>query len=142
MKSRAFFATVAVLISLCADAKLTVTRLICNYQGCPVTAAGGGCISQTAITEGDITLGWQMTAETNGEKQSAYEITISENVTDRQVYKTGKVKSDQSQLIKLPALKPNRHGYYWQVRVWNDKGEKSNLSRKQKIRVVPAKIDA
>lgn len=142
MKSRAFFATVAVLISLCADAKLTVTRLICNYQGCPVTAAGSGCTSPTAITEGDITLGWQMTAETNGERQSAYEITISENVTDKQVYKTGKVKSDQSQLIKLPALKPNRHGYYWQVRVWNDKGEKSNLSRKQKIRVVPAKIDA
>lgn len=142
MKSRAFFATVAVLISLCADAKLTVTRLICNYQGCPVTAAGSGCTSPTAITEGDITLGWQMTAETNGERQSVYEITISENVTDKQVYKTGKVKSDQSQLIKLPALKPNRHGYYWQVRVWNDKGEKSDLSRKQKIRVVPAKIDA
>lgn len=142
MKSRAFIATAAVLISLCADAKLTVTRLICNYQGCPVTAAGNGCTSPTAITEGDITLGWQMTAETNGERQSAYEITISENVTDKQVYKTGKVKSDQSQLIKLPALKPNRHGYYWQVRVWNDKGEKSDLSRKQKIRVVPAKIDA
>ena len=142
MASRIIIAALAALVSLCADAKLTVTRLTCNYQGVPVTADDGGSIDQTAITTGGIRLGWQMTGDTNGERQSAYEITICENVTNKKVYTTGKVKSSQSQLVNVPALKPNTHGYYWQVRVWNEKGEASDLSKKQKIRVVPEKIDA
>lgn len=142
MASRIIIAALATLVSLCADAKLTVTRLTCNYQGVPVTADDGGSIDQTAITTGGIRLGWQMTADTNGERQSAYEITICENVTNKKVYTSGKVKSSQSQLVNVPALKPNTHGYYWQVRVWNEKGEASDLSKKQKIRVVPEKIDA
>lgn len=141
MASRIIIAALAALVSLCADAKLTVTRLTCNYQGVPVTADDGG-IDQTAITTGGIRLGWQMTADANGERQSAYEITICENVTNKKVYTTGKVKSSQSQLVNVPALKPNTHGYYWQVRVWNEKGEASDLSKKQEIRVVPEKIDA
>lgn len=142
MASRIIIAALAALVSLCADAKLTVTRLTCNYQGVPVTADDGGSIDQTAITTGGIRLGWQITADTNGERQSAYEITICENVTNKKVYTTGKVKSSQSQLVNVPALKPNTHGYYWQVRVWNEKGEASDLSKKQEIRVVPEKIDA
>lgn len=142
MASRIIIAALAALVSLCADAKLTVTRLTCNYQGVPVTADDGGSIDQTAITTGGIRLGWQMTADANGERQSAYEITICENVTNKKVYTSGKVKSSQSQLVNVPALKPNMHGYYWQVRVWNEKGEASDLSKKQKIRVVPEKIDA
>ena len=142
MASRIIIAALAALVSLCADAKLTVTRLTCNYQGVPVTADDGGSIDQTAITTGGIRLGWQMTGDTNGERQSAYEITICENVTNKKVYTSGKVKSSQSQLVNVPALKPNTHGYYWQVRVWNEKGEASDLSKKQKIRVVPEKIDA
>lgn len=142
MASRIIIAALAALVSLCADAKLTVTRLTCNYQGVRVTADDGGSIDQTAITTGGIRLGWQMTADTNGERQSAYEITICENVTNKKVYTTGKVKSSQSQLVNVPALKPNTHGYYWQVRVWNEKGEASDLSKKQEIRVVPEKIDA
>lgn len=142
MASRIIIAALAALVSLCADAKLTVTRLTCNYQGVPVTADDGGNIDQTAITTGGIRLGWQMAADANGERQSAYEITICENVTNKKVYTTGKVKSSQSQLVNVPALKPNTHGYYWQVRVWNEKGEASDLSKKQKIRVVPEKIDA
>lgn len=142
MASRIIIAALAALVSLCADAKLTVTRQTCNYQGVPVTADDGGSIDQTAITTGGIRLGWQMTGDTNGERQSAYEITICENVTNKKVYTTGKVKSSQSQLVNVPALKPNTHGYYWQVRVWNEKGEASDLSKKQKIRVVPEKIDA
>lgn len=142
MASRIIIAALAALVSLCADAKLTVTRLTCNYQGVPVTADDGGSIDQTAITTGGIRLGWQMTADANGERQSAYEITICENVTNKKVYTSDKVKSSQSQLVNVPALKPNTHGYYWQVRVWNEKGEASDLSKKQKIRVVPEKIDA
>lgn len=132
---------IATFMAMQAGAKLTVTRLTCNYQGEPA-APESGCLSDMAVTEGPVRLGWQMTADANGERQSAYEITIRENVTDRQVYASGKVKSSQSQLVSVPALKPNRHGYYWQVRVWNDKGEPSDLSLRQKIRVVPARIEA
>ena len=141
MKRKKFLLILMAFMAIQASAKLTVTRLTCNYQGEP-SAPESGYINDMAVTEGSVRLGWQMKADANGERQSAYEITIKENVTDKQVYTSGKVKSSQSQLIEVPALKPNRHGYYWQVRVWNDKGVPSDLSGKQEIRVVPAKIDA
>ena len=141
MKLRTYLTAIVAFAAVSVSAKLTVTRLTCNYQGDPA-APESGYINDMAVTEGDIRLGWQMTATTNGESQSAYEITIRENVTDKTVYASGKVKSSQSQLVSAPALKPNRHGYYWQVRVWNDKDEASDLSGKQEIRVVPDKIDA
>ena len=141
MKLRTYLTAIVAFAAVSVSAKLTVTRLTCNYQGDPA-APESGYINDMAVTEGDIRLGWQMTATANGESQSAYEITIRENVTDKTVYASGKVKSSQSQLVSAPALKPNRHGYYWQVRVWNDKDEASDLSGKQEIRVVPDKIDA
>ena len=141
MKLKTYLTAIMAFAAVSASAKLTVTHLTCNYQGAPA-APESGCISDMAVTEGAVRLGWQMTATANGESQSAYEITIRENVTDRQVYTSGRVESSQSQLVDAPALQPNRHGYYWQVRVWNDKGEASALSGKQKIRVVPAGIDA
>lgn len=141
MKLRTYLTAIVAFAAVSVSAKLTVTRLTCNYQGDPA-APESGYINDMAVTEGDIRLGWQMTATANGESQSAYEITIRENVTDKTVYASGKVKSSQSQLVSAPALKPNRHGYYWQVRVWNDKDEASELSGKQEIRVVPDKIDA
>lgn len=141
MKRKKLLLVLMAFMAIQASAKLTVTRLTCNYHGEP-SAPESGYINDMAVTEGSVRLGWQMKADANGERQSAYEITIKENVTDKQVYTSGKVKSSQSQLIEVPALKPNRHGYYWQVRVWNDKGVPSDLSGKQEIRVVPAKIDA
>ena len=141
MKLRTYLTAIVAFAAVSVSAKLTVTRLTCNYQGDPA-APESGYINDMAVTEGDIRLGWQMAATANGESQSAYEITIRENVTDKTVYASGKVKSSQSQLVSAPALKPNRHGYYWQVRVWNDKDEASDLSGKQEIRVVPDKIDA
>lgn len=141
MKLRTYLTAIVAFAAVSVSAKLTVTRLTCNYQGDPA-APESGYINDMAVTEGDIRLGWQMAATANGESQSAYEITIRENVTDKTVYASGKVKSSQSQLVSAPALKPNRHGYYWQVRVWNDKDEASELSGKQEIRVVPDKIDA
>ena len=141
MKLRTYLTAIVAFAAVSVSAKLTVTRLTCNYQGDPA-APKSGYINDMAVTEGDIRLGWQMAATANGESQSAYEITIRENVTDKTVYASGKVKSSQSQLVSAPALKPNRHGYYWQVRVWNDKDEASDLSGKQEIRVVPDKIDA
>lgn len=123
------FALLAVL-ALPASAKLTVTKLTCNYQ------------PGLAVTEGDIRMGWQMTSDTNGDRQTAYRISIRENVTGKKIYDSGKRTSGESQLVTLPRLKHNSHGYYWQVRVWDAKGKPSEWSARQYMRVVPERIDA
>lgn len=112
------------------SAKLTVTKLTCNYQ------------DGLAVTAGDIRVGWQMKADTNGDRQTAYRIRIFENITGKSVYDSGKTASAESQLISLPPLKGNRHGYYWQVCVWDAAGKKSAWSQKQYVRVVPEELGA
>lgn len=128
MKTKNILLAFLTAVALQTSAKLTVTKLTCNYQ------------SGLAVTEGSVRLGWQMTSDVNGDRQTAYQITVCENVTNKRVYSSGKVKSDRSQLIDVPALKPNAHGYYWQVCVWDAKGKKSDISQRQTIRVVPASL--
>lgn len=99
------------------SAKLTVTKLTCNYQ------------DGLAVTAGDIRVGWQMKADTNGDRQTAYRIRIFENITGKSVYDSGKTASGESQLISLPPLKGNRHGYYWQVCVWDAAGKSRHGAR-------------
>lgn len=118
------------LFALPACAKLTVTRLTCNYQ------AG------MAVTEGDARLGWRMTSDRNGDMQTAYQIVICENVTGKKVFDSGKTVSGNSQLIGIPPLKRNSHGYNWKVRVWDIGGKVSGWSTSQMIRVVPERINA
>ena len=126
MKTKNILLAFLTAVALQTSAKLTVTKLTCNYQ------------SGLAVTEGSVRLGWQMTADVNGDRQTAYQITVCENVTNKRVYSSGKVKSDRSQLIDVPALKPNAHGYYWQVCVWDAKDKESAVGQRQDIRVVPA----
>lgn len=121
---------ILLLVSCAAGAKLTVTGLTCNYQ------------NGMAITCGSMRVGWRMTADSNGERQSAYRIRVSENVTGKTVYDTGKVTSAESQLVELKPLKHNRYGYYWQVMVWNEKCKASKWSERQYVRVAPRSIDA
>lgn len=106
------------------QAKLTVTRTTCNYQ------------QGLAVSKGELNMAWQMRAERNNEQQTAYQIIITENTTGKTIFDSGKKKSSNSQHIKLPTLTPNRHGYLWKVRVWNNKGEVSNWSTSQPIRIV------
>jgi len=118
------------LMALPACAKLTVTKLTCNYQ------AG------MAVTGGAARLGWRMTSDRNGDRQTAYRIVVCENATGRKVFDSGKVRSDKSQLVDIPQLSHNRHGYNWKVRVWDNEGKASGWSARQNIRVVPEKINA
>lgn len=113
-----------------ACAKLTVTKLTCNYQ------AG------LAITKGETRLGWQMTSDVNADRQTAYRIVIRENVTGKKVFDSKRITSDKSQMIDIPALRHNAHGYNWQVCVWDRNGKASEWSKTQQIRVVPGKIEA
>lgn len=126
MKKKHILLLVAIwLCTTAAMAKLTVTRLTCNYQ------------QGLALTKGNLRMGWQMTSDVNGDSQTAYRITVCEQVTGRRVYDTGKVKSSQSQQVVLPPLGYSRHGYWWQVKVWDAKGRPSTPSERQSFRVVP-----
>ena len=57
------------LAALSADAKITITNTICNYQ------------KGLAVCTDDIRLGWQMQSDVNNDKQTAYQILVTENVT-------------------------------------------------------------
>lgn len=130
MRIHFFLSIFALLLHTQVYATLTVTKQTCNHQ------------EGLALSQGDITLGWQMHSDRNGDKQTAYQICVYENITNKQVYSTGKVKSSQSQLVSIPSLHPNKHGYYWQVRVWDGKHRASAWSGKQHLRIVPSDIDA
>ena len=130
MKKTIFLIATFLFVILPVSAKLTITRTTCNYQ------------QGLAISKGDIRVGWQLSSDTQGERQTAYEIRVFENITNKKIFSSGKIKSDKSQLISLPSLPANTHGYCWDVRVWNMKGEKSAFSKRQIIRIVPQTIDA
>lgn len=130
MKKTIFLIATLLFVILSVSAKLTITRTTCNYQ------------QGLAISKGDIRVGWQLSSDIQGERQTAYEIRVFENITNKKIFSSGKIKSDKSQLISLPSLPANTHGYCWDVRVWNMKGEKSAFSKRQIIRIVPQTIDA
>jgi len=83
-----------------------------------------------------------MTSDVVNDRQTAYRIVVRESVTGKKVYDSGKTKSDISQLIALPRLAYNRHGYRWQVMVWDARGKASAWSGGQVVRVMPDRIDA
>lgn len=127
---RACCITMLSLAALPICSKLTVIKQTCNYQ------AG------MAVTKGGARLGWQMTSDKNNDRQTAYQIMVRENVTNRKVFDSGRTKSDKSQMVSIPDLRYNNHGYKWQVRVWDAGGKASEWSAEQHIRVVPEKISA
>ena len=116
----------AIASTISADAKITITNTICNYQ------------KGLAVCTGDIRLGWQMLSDVNDDKQTAYQILVTENVTGKKVYNSKKRKSEESQFITIPKLKQNKHGYLWKVRVWDKDGKPSEWSREQQIRQAPS----
>ena len=107
-----------------ADAKITITKNTCNYQ------------DGLAVCTGDIRFGWQMLSDVNDDKQTAYQILVTENVTGKKVFNSKKKKSSESQFISVPKLKQNKHGYLWKVRVWDKDGKPSEWSQMQQIRIV------
>lgn len=112
--------------ALSAEAKITITQTTCNYQ------------KGLAVVTSGVRLGWQMQSDTDNDRQQAYQILVTENVTGRKIYNSKKKTSGESQFVAIPKLKANRHGYQWKVRVWDKDGNPSEWSRSQTIRVAPA----
>ena len=104
---RTLFLSLLLTVVLHVSAQPVITRTTCNYQA-----------GDAAIVDGKIRLGWQYADKNHAPvMQEAYQITVHERITGRKVYNSGKVHSNESQLIQIPQLPPNRHGYYWQVRI-------------------------
>ena len=136
MKTKRTSAVIAVIAAMSMPqtgaAKLTVTKTTVNYQQ-----------GLAVITDGHATASWQMASDKNGDCQTAYHIRVTENASGGNIiYDSGKVESGESQMISLPQLPYNSHGYTWQVRVWDSAGEPSEWSEPQAMRVAPASLEA
>ena len=101
----------------------TFSSLVCEYQTNPM----GIDILQPR-------LGWKFKSSAKDVMQAAYELRIATDSTaltkGKDIFwQTGKVKSDQSIHVayKGPALTSGQR-YYWQVRIWDNKGNTSKWS--------------
>ncbi|WP_308990988.1 glycoside hydrolase family 78 protein [Mariniflexile litorale] len=88
-------------------------------------------------------LSWVLKSTDFNMSQSGYQILVASTAENLENYKadvwdSGKVISDKSQLVTI--AKALKHGdkYYWKVKVWNHKNEASNWSETAFFRVAPA----
>ncbi|MDB5117315.1 MAG: alpha-L-rhamnosidase [Mucilaginibacter sp.] len=114
------FILVLVLLSSGVFAqKLTVNSLICEYQTNPL-----------GIDEVKPRLSWKLNSDLRNVTQSGYEIQVGTDAAMKKlIYTTGKVKSPESIFVEYTGPKlTSRTRYYWQVKVWDNKGNVSPWS--------------
>jgi alpha-L-rhamnosidase len=106
-----------------AASALQPTRLTCEYIENPL-----------GIDETKPRLSWQFVATQRNQKQTAYELMVSDNLKDAQtqrgnVWQTGKVTSGQNTHIEYQGITLKSFTkYYWSVRVYDTNGEASAWS--------------
>jgi len=101
-----------------------ITKLTCEFQQNPL-----------AINTLQPRFGWQIKSAKNGTMQTAYELEIK---AQNYEWKSGKVTSDKSQLVKYTgnSLKSDEK-YQWRVRIWDEKGIASSWSNWTSFRTSP-----
>lgn len=72
--------------------------------------------------------GWKLSSEVKGDKQTAYQIVLTSN--ESKIWDSGKVKSDQSQLVvyKGKSLEQGKR-YEWRVKVWDVNGKEKESEK-------------
>lgn len=90
-----------------------IKDMTCEMQNTPLAI-------ETSIPR----FGWKLISDIQGDKQTAYQVIVTSGST--KIWDSGKVKSDQSQLIPYKG-KPLEKGkqYLWSVKVWDAKGKES-----------------
>ncbi|HTJ10479.1 MAG TPA: family 78 glycoside hydrolase catalytic domain [Dinghuibacter sp.] len=118
-----FFASAQLLVF----AQLRPAHLLCENLSNPL------CIDAAAPR-----FTWQLTGQTARDvKQTAYELRVATDKSFREVtWSPGKIASDSSVQVAYrgPALRSGV-AYYWQVRVWDNKGHASKWSELQTWRM-------
>lgn len=123
MKRKAFaFVTVLLVAAQLATAQLTVDNLRLENLSNPI----GVDIKQPAFS-------WQLHSNQYNVLQTAYEIkvaTSAEALTkNKNVWSSGKINSDQSiHIIYNGNTLSSNQKYYWQVKIWDNKGNESKWS--------------
>lgn len=97
--------------------------------------------SPVALAEKTPRFGWQIMSDKNNLIQSAYAIEVFEttNGKDRIYWKSGKVRSSESQLIPYSGTNPLIAGkkYNWRVKTWDYKNKSSKWSKITSFRMAP-----
>lgn len=88
-----------------------------------------GLINPLGIDNVQPHFSWQLEAKQRNTMQTAYELRVAENeadLTNKTIWSSGKIISDQSLHIAYngTTLKSGKR-YFWQVRVWDNKGNKT-----------------
>jgi len=115
----AFSVLLASLSSAAFAQHLTVNSLVCDYLTNPL-----------GIDDTHPRLSWKLNSDQRNVLQTDYEIRVaSDEAMKKTVWSTGKIKSAQSVFVEYggPQL-TSRTRYYWQVKVWDDKGNESAWS--------------
>lgn len=123
MKKIALVLFAAVAFAFAAHAQLAVQNLRCENLADPI-----------GLGQMQPRFSWQLAAEGRGVLQTAYEIRAAASATDlapgkNLTWNTGKMASDASVFVPYAgaALQPGKK-YWWQVRVWDNKGRASAWS--------------
>jgi alpha-L-rhamnosidase len=120
---KSYFLFLLLILSISSFAQITVQHLLLENKINPI----GIDVIMPRFS-------WQIISDNRNVMQSAYEIRISDNMLSLTknkdvIWSTGKISSDSSVHLayKGKALQPGKK-YYWQVRVWNNKGKASAWS--------------
>ncbi len=107
----------AAMAAMAAQAKVELTRLTVEGRTQP-----------TGIDVEQPRLGWQIASDKRDVRQRSYQVIVASTaekakVLDGDVWNSGRIASNQSQWIELPAglMRPNKE-YYWRVQVETNRG--------------------
>ncbi|MCW2492900.1 MAG: alpha-rhamnosidase [Frankiales bacterium] len=105
-----------------------------------------GQSSDALVDTAHPTLSWAPNDSSRGQAQTAYEVRVSDVLSDRedsrpQVWDSGQVRSSASSGVAYagPALQAN-HTYEWTVRTWNRQGQQSAWSHAQRFDAGPMSV--
>ena len=114
------------------DGQTVVTHLTCDRA-----------VNPLAVISEQPNLGWKLESSDFNVSQSAYQILVASSEEKLQrneadVWDSGKVKSNQSQLISYNGtLLKSQTKYFWKVKIWTQTNQESSWSNIASFRIAP-----
>jgi hypothetical protein len=102
-------------------------------------------INPMALTSNSPGFSWQIQSDEKNVLQKAYEVEFHLDVagTNKIIWTSGKIESEQSQNVKLGYINELKRGikYQWKARVWDNRGRVSEWSEMGDFRLAPSNIE-